>query len=43
MRTWVEAIRGGVNQAPGEDGMMVQQILDALYASSEKGREVAIK
>ncbi len=43
MRYWIEAIRGGENQAPGEDGWMVQQILDALYKSSEKGKEVAIK
>ena len=43
MKTWINAIRGGPNMAPGEDGMMVQQILDALYLSSEKGREVAIK
>jgi len=43
MKTWVEAIRGGPNLAPGEDGLMVQQILDALYLSSERGREVAIR
>jgi len=43
MRSWIEAIRGGENQAPGEDGWMVQQILDALYLSAERGKEVAIK
>ena len=43
MRYWIEAIRGGKNQAPGEDGLAVQKILDALYLSSEKGKEVAIK
>jgi len=43
MRYWIEAIRGGENQAPGEDGLAIQKILDALYLSAEKGREVAIK
>ncbi len=43
MRYWIEAIRGGENQAPGEDGLMVQQILDALYASAEKGKETPIR
>ena len=43
MRYWIEAIRGGENQAPGEDGLAVQKILDALYLSAERGREVRIK
>ena len=43
MRNWIDAIRGSANAAPGEDGVVVQKILDALYASAEKGREVAIK
>jgi predicted dehydrogenase len=43
MRSWIESIHGAPNPAPGEDGLAVQQILDALYLSSEKGREVAIK
>jgi len=43
MRKWIESIRGAPNPAPGEDGLAVQQILDALYRSAEKRREVAIK
>lgn len=42
MRNWVAAIRGAENPAPGEDGVMVQKILDALYLSAQRGREVAI-
>jgi len=43
MKAWIASIRGGENPSPGEDGVMVQKILDALYLSSEQGREVAIK
>ncbi len=43
MRSWIETIRGAKNPAPGEDGVMVQKILDGLYRSAERGREVAIK
>ncbi|NQT87449.1 Gfo/Idh/MocA family oxidoreductase [bacterium] len=43
MRSWIETIRGAKNPAPGEDGVMVQKILDGLYRSGERGREVAIK
>lgn len=43
MRNWIAAIRGAENPSPGEDGVMVQKILDALYLSAERGREVAIK
>jgi len=43
MRYWIEAVRGGKNQAPGEDGLAVQKILDALYLSAEKGKEVRIR
>jgi len=43
MRNWIDTVRGGRNEAPGEDGMMVQQILDGLYASAEKGKEIAIR
>ena len=43
MRSWIEAIRGGENKAPGEHGVAVQKVLDALYRSAEKGKEVAIK
>lgn len=30
------------NVCPGEDGLMVQQILEGIYGSAEAGREVAI-
>ncbi|MFP4355884.1 MAG: Gfo/Idh/MocA family protein [Phycisphaerae bacterium] len=33
---------GKENQAPGEEGLMIQKILDAVYASAESGREVLI-
>ena len=33
---------GRGNQAPGEDGLAVQQILDGLYASADAGGEVAV-
>ena len=43
MRHFVEVCRDGrTNEAPGEHGLMVQKMLDGVYASSEKGREVAI-
>lgn len=43
MQNWIGAIRGGKNEAPGEDGLAVQKILDALYASAERGKEVTIR
>jgi predicted dehydrogenase len=43
MRNWINSIHGAPNPAPGEDGLAVQKMLDGLYASSERGREVAIK
>jgi len=43
MAHWVAVIRGEEkNKAPGEDGLMVQKILDGLYRSAEKGKEVRI-
>jgi predicted dehydrogenase len=37
------AIREGVtNPAPGEQGLVVMQVLDALYESAETGREVRL-
>jgi len=43
MRHFVEVCRDGKpNQAPGEHGLMVQQMLDGVYASAEAGREVRI-
>src|SRR4028118_1678553 len=39
MRHFVEVCRDGrPNEVPGEHGLMVQKILDALYASAEQGR-----
>jgi predicted dehydrogenase len=44
MQKWIAVIRGEEkNDAPGEDGLMIQKILDAIYLSSEKGCEVKIK
>ena len=30
------------NESPGEHGLLVQKMLDGIYASAEKGREIAI-
>jgi predicted dehydrogenase len=44
MKHWLEVIQDGAkSDAPGEDGLMVQQMLDGLYASADAGREMAIK
>ena len=44
VRHFVEVCRDGrPNEVPGEHGLMVQKILDALYASAEQGREVGIE
>jgi predicted dehydrogenase len=44
MRHFVEVCRDGrANECPMEHGLMVQKMLDAVYASAEKGREVAIE
>lgn len=41
---FVDAIRTNKpSPVPGEQGLMVAKILDAIYESSEKGKEVAIK
>ncbi len=43
MRHFVDCIRDGAKcQAPGEDGWMVQKMLDGIYASSELKKEVKI-
>ena len=40
---WIGRIRGEVEtQCPSEAGLMVQKILDGLYASAEAGKEVTI-
>jgi predicted dehydrogenase len=48
VRQFVRAIREDIpiaetGAATGEQGLMVTQIMDAIYASGEQGREVAIK
>lgn len=41
---FIDAIRNDKpSPVPGEDGLMVAKILDAIYESSEKGKEVPIK
>jgi predicted dehydrogenase len=44
MRHFVEAARGvRYNEVPPEHGLMVQQMLDAVYESAEQGREMEIR
>ncbi len=44
MQHFVEVCRDGrANEVPGEHGLMVQKMLDAVYASAEQGREVRIR
>jgi len=44
MQDWIDAIRTGKTPtSPGEDGVVVQKMLNAIYLSSETGREVLIK
>jgi len=43
MKSWIEAIRGAKNPSPGEDGLTVQKVLDGIYESTKKGREVTIR
>ena len=43
MRHFVDVARGvRYNEVPPEHGLMVQQMIDAVYESAEKGREVSI-
>lgn len=43
MKHFVECIRDGKTcEAPGEDGLKVQRMLDAIYASAAKGKEVRV-
>jgi len=40
---WIAFVRGErQSECPGEDGLAVQKMLDGLYESAEKGREVSI-
>ena len=44
MRHFVECVRDGKKcEAPGEDGLVVQQMLDGIYRSAELNREVTIR
>ena len=43
IRKFVEAIRNGTEvPVPGEQGLMVTEIIDAIYRSSDEGREVRL-
>lgn len=43
MQHFVDVCRDGKpNQAPGEHGLMIQKMLDGVYASAEQNREVSI-
>ncbi len=44
LRHFVEVARDGrENEAPAQDGVMVQKMLDGIYASAEAGKEVVIE
>lgn len=44
MRHFVDCVRGDKTcEAPGEDGLLIQKIIDAVYKSAELQKEVAIK
>jgi predicted dehydrogenase len=43
LRNWVDCVKSGEyekSMAPGEHGVMVQQILDGVYQSAEAGKEI---
>jgi predicted dehydrogenase len=43
LQNWVDAILKGTKlEAPGQDGLTVQKILDGVYRSADAGKEVAI-
>jgi predicted dehydrogenase len=43
MRHFVEVCQGKrENESPGEHGLLVQKMLDGVYASAEHGREVTL-
>ena len=43
MEHWIACLRGEVEtEAPGEAGLVLQKMLDGLYASAQKGKEVRI-
>jgi predicted dehydrogenase len=44
LRKFVDTVlHGKPTEAPGEAGLMVQKMLDGIYESAEKGREVVIR
>ena len=44
MQHWIECIRDGKKcEAPGEDGLVIQKMLDGVYESSCTGKEVRIR
>lgn len=44
MNNFVDAaLHGAEDESPGEHGLLIQQIIDALYKSAETGREVEIR
>jgi predicted dehydrogenase len=44
MKHFVEVCQGKrENESPGEHGLLVQKMLDGVYASAERGREVSIE
>lgn len=44
LRNWVDACtKGTPMEAPGEDGLTVQKMLDGVYRSAAAGKEVTIK
>lgn len=44
VKEFVEAIlSGGTSPVPGEQALITQRILDAVYKSGEKGKEVAVR
>lgn len=43
MANWVDTCLGKMeDQSPADHGLMIQKMIDGIYESSEKGREVAI-
>jgi len=44
MKHFVEVCRDGrKNEAPAEHGLMVQKMLDGVYESAQKGREITVE
>jgi predicted dehydrogenase len=44
MRHFVEVCRDDrPNESPGEHGLMVQKMLDGVYASAEAGKEITVE